>query len=107
MPINLLPLDSNGIPIDIFRPKPGGAQQIAFTGTSARQATAFATDRIAVAIYATRDCFIKTGDSTVVATTGDHFIPAGFYTTLALKGHTHLAVISAGTNGTLYVSELE
>lgn len=107
MTINLLPVDGNGNPVDVLRLKQGGAQQIAFTGSSARQTTAFADDRIAISVYATKDCFIRTGTSSVTAANTDHFLPAGFYTTLALKGHTHIAVISNGTNGTLYISELE
>lgn len=107
MPATLMPLDGNGNPIDLFRFSPGTAQVIAFTGTSARQTTAFVTDRAAIAVYTTKDCFIRTGDNTVTAATTDHFLPAGFYTTLALKGHTHIAAISNGTNGTLYVSELD
>lgn len=107
MTVNLLPLDGSGHPIDLFRITPGGAQQVAFTGTSAIQTTAFPANCLAIAVYATQNCFIKTGDNTTVATTTDHFLPAGFYTTLALKGDTYIAVISGGTNGTLYVSELE
>ncbi len=107
MTINLLPLDGSGHPIDLFRLSPGNAQQIAFTGTSARQTNAFVSNRLAIAVYATKDCFVKTGSNTVTATTSDHFLPAGFYTTLALKGDTYIAAISNGTNGTLYISELE
>lgn len=107
MTTNLLPLDNSGNPVDVLRPVPGGAQQLAFTGTSARQSVAFPVDRMTIAIYATKDCFIRTGDNMVVATTSDHFLPAGFYTCIALKEHTYIAAISNGTNGTLYISELE
>ncbi|HRJ12569.1 MAG TPA: hypothetical protein PKW15_04935 [Alphaproteobacteria bacterium] len=107
MTINLLPVDGNGNPVDILRLRSGGAQQVAFTSTSARQSAAFSADRIAISIYATKDCFIKTGDNTVAAAVTDHFLPAGFYTTLALKGHTHIAVIRSAENGTLYISELD
>ena len=107
MTINLLPLDTNGNPIDAMRLRAGGAQKIAFTATSARQASAFATDRLVISIYATQDCFVKTGDGTVVATTNDHFIPAGFWARIALKGHTHIAAIRSSADGTLYISEME
>lgn len=107
MTINLLPVDGNGNPVDVLRLRSGGAQQIAFTNSSARQASAFAADLIAVSVYATKDCFIKTGDNTATAANTDHFLPAGFYTTVALKGHTHIAVIRSSENGTLYISELE
>ena len=106
MSVPLLPLDGAGHPIDLFRLHPGTAQQIAVTGTTAHQTTAFASDTVAIAVYTTQDCFIRTGNSSVVAATTDHFLPAGFYTTLALKGDIYLAAISNGTNGTIYLSEL-
>lgn len=107
MTINLLPVDGNGNPIDVMRLKSGGAQQISFTNSSARQTNAFSSDRVAISVYATKDCFIRTGDNTVTAAGTDHFLPAGFYTTIALKGHTHIAVIRSVENGTLYISELD
>lgn len=107
MTINLLPVDGNGNPVDILRLRTGGAQQIAFTNSSTRQSVAFAENRIAISVYATKDCFIKTGDNTATAANTDHFLPSGFYTTIALKGHTHIAVIRSSENGTLYISELE
>ncbi len=106
MSVPLLPLDAAGHPIDLFRLNPGTAQQIVVTSTTARQTNAFASTTVAIAVYTTQNCFIRTGNSTVVAATTDHFLPAGFYTTLALKGDTYIAAISGGTNGTLYVSEL-
>ncbi len=107
MTINLLPVDENGNAIDVMRLCQGGAQRIAFSATSARQTTAFPVDRLVIAVYATQDCFIRTGDDSVTATVTDHFLPAGFYTTLALKGHTHIATIRSSVDGTLYISELE
>jgi hypothetical protein len=107
MTINLLPVDENGNAIDAMRLRQGGAQKIAFNATSARQTTAFPVDRLVISVYATQDCFIRTGDSTVTATTNDHFIPSGFWARLALKGHTHIAVIRNSADGTLYISELE
>ncbi len=107
MTLNLLPVDGNGNPIDILRLKSGGAQQVSFTNSSARQSVAFAADRVGISVYATKDCFIRTGESAVTAANTDHFLPAGFYTTIALKGHTHIAVIRSAENGTLYISELD
>ena len=106
MTVPLLPLDASGHPIDLLHLMPGTAQQISVTATSARNATAFAATTAAIAVYTTKDCFIRTGGSSVTAANTDHFLPAGFYTTLALKGDTYLAATSNGTNGTLYVSEL-
>jgi hypothetical protein len=107
MSINVLPVDGNGNPLEVMRLRAGGAQQIAFTASSARQTNAFAADRLLISVYATKDCFIRTGDNAVTASVTDHFLPAGFYASLALKGHTHIAVIRNTENGTLYISELE
>ena len=106
MTVPLLPLDASGHPIDVLHLMPGTAQQIVVTATSARNATPFGAATAAIAVYTTQSCFIRTGNNTVTAAATDHFLPAGFYTTLALKGDTYLAAISGGTNGTLYVSEL-
>lgn len=106
------PLDSNDTPIPVLRLKNGGAQNITSTATSARNGTAFNAETRVVSLYATQDVYINFGDSAVTATTADHFYPAGLYYDFAIGGdgtghYTHLAVLRATTNGTVYLSEKE
>ncbi len=75
---------------------------ISISGTTARSA-ALTTGLIR--IYSTVDCFIKFGDSTVTATTSDHFIAGGAIYDLNHKT-TNFAAITSGGTGTIYASEL-
>lgn len=107
----LMPTDDNNNPIPALRLKSGGAHSIAATATSARNATGFANDTQIVSVYATVPVFVKCGDSTVSATSADHYFPAGLYYDIAVGGDgqkqtTHVAVIRAeSTDGTVYISE--
>lgn len=108
----LLPRDDNNTPIPAMRLVSGGAHKINFNATSARNTTAFnATTRV-ISIFTTRDVYVKTGNSSVTATTSDHFIPANLYYALCLGSdasdrHTHIAALRATEDGTLYISEQE
>lgn len=109
---SFLPLDSNGHPIPAMQLKNGGAHSIAAGATSARNATAFDTKTKVISLYATVPVYIKTGGSSVAATTSDHYFPAGVYYDIAIgdaaTGHsTHLAVLRAEGDGTVYISEKE
>jgi hypothetical protein len=89
-----------------------GAQQVTISGTSAKNATAFADSTRVISIYSDTDCHIEIGTSSVVATTSDHFIPAQTYMYLSITLHgdvafTHIAVIQASAGGTLYISEFQ
>ncbi len=100
----ILPIDDNSYAINAMHLKVGGAQTLATGATSATNAAPFAA-RV-IAIYATADSFIQTGDNAVTATTASHFLPAGFFMMLSLRGDTNLAAIRATANGTIYISEL-
>lgn len=108
----LLPTDAKGNPIPAVRLKSGGAHQIAVTSTSARNATAFGSDTEIVSLYASGAVFIKFGDSTVTATTSDHYFPAGVYYDFSIGGgdvkqYTHVAALRADQDCILYISEKE
>jgi hypothetical protein len=107
-----LPLDSNDNPIPALRLKDNGAHSFAVTAVSARNATAFNSDTRVVSIYTTENVYLAFGDSSVSATTSDHFFPAGTYYDFAIGGdgtghYTHLAALRADTDGSLYISEKE
>ena len=108
----ILPVDINGNPIPAIRLKDGGAHAISVTATSARNSTAFDSETELVSLYATGPVYVKFGDSAVSATTSDHYFPAGIYYDFAIGGdgskqYTHVAVLRADTDCTLYVSEKE
>ena len=107
-----LPIDSQGNAIPALRPRPGAAHEIAVTSTSARNTIAFADDTQIISVFASVPCKVALGDSSVSATTSDHFIPAGQYLFfsigMATRGQaSHLAVIATDGDGTLYISELD
>lgn len=108
----LLPTDVDENVIPAVRLCPGGAHSIAATITSARNATAFNADTRVVSLYATGAVYIKFGDSSVTATTSDHYFPSGVYYDFAVGGgrvkqHTHVAVLRVSADCTLYISEKE
>ncbi|MCB1532728.1 MAG: hypothetical protein KDJ35_07655 [Alphaproteobacteria bacterium] len=107
-----LPQDANNYPIPALRLKNGAAHAISATATSARNSTAFDGDTRIISLYATSPVFVKFGDSSVTATTSDHYFPAGVYYDLSIGGDTtaqygYVAVLAADTDGTVYVSEKE
>ncbi len=109
----LLPRDDDNVAIPALRLKDGGAHKIAFTAIgSARNAVAFNTKTRVASFYATTPVYLRFGDATVVATTSDHYFPAGIYYDMAISeyksGHyTHVAVRGLAEAGTLYISEKE
>lgn len=108
----LLPQDTNDNPIPALRLKQGGAHAITVTATSARNTTAFASDTQIISLYATSAVYIKFGNSSVTATSADHYFPAGIYYDIAIGGensahYTHIAVLRTDTDGYLYISEKE
>ncbi|NCO03897.1 MAG: hypothetical protein GW903_06870 [Alphaproteobacteria bacterium] len=110
----LLPKDADNNAIPALRLRDNGAHAIAVTGTSARNTNAFDDDTKVISLYATTPVYIACGDDTVVATTSDHYFPAGVYYDIAISGgsgkgaqNLYVAVLRADTNGTLYISEKE
>lgn len=105
-----LPYDSNFNPIPALRLKQGGAHKITAGAVSARNTTAFAATTRIISLYADVPVYIKFGDSSVTATTSEHFFPAGLYYDIAIGGenaahYTHVAVLQADTGGNVYISE--
>ncbi|MCB9987914.1 MAG: hypothetical protein H6868_01120 [Rhodospirillales bacterium] len=108
----ILPTDSNDHVIPAIRLKDGGAHAISVSAASARNAAAFDSETRIVGLYATGPVYIKCGDSSVTATTNDHYFPEGVYYDLAIGGdkvnqYTHIAALAADTNCILYISEKE
>ena len=108
----LMPLDSDNNVIPAVRLKSGGAHAISATGVSARNAVAFDAGTRLVGLYATGPVYIKFGNSSVTATTSDHYFPTGVYYDFSIGGgrvphYTHVAALAVGAACTLYVSEKE
>jgi hypothetical protein len=111
--MTVLPLDKDKNVIPAMRLKAsGGAHSIAATVTSARNSTAFSSNVRVVSVYATGPVYMRFGDSTVTATSTDHYFPAGVYYDFAIGGDKvgqfkNLAVLRADTDCTVYISEKE
>ena len=108
----ILPQDTNDNPIPALRLKANGAHTINISGTSARNSNAFGEGTRIVSLYATTAVYIKCGDSSVSATTSDHYFPAGLYYDISIGGdktghYTHIAALRASQDGILYISEKE
>jgi hypothetical protein len=106
----VLPVDANNYPVPVLRLRPGASQNLAVSTSSVRCATSFNTETRIVGIYATSAMFVRFGDSTVTATTGDHYLPADTYMDVSvaaddLQSFSSVAAIRSATDGTLYVSE--
>ncbi len=107
-----LPTDMDDNVIPAVRLKSGGAHTINVSGTSARNSTAFDAETRIVSLYATGAVYVKFGDSSVTATTSDHYFPTGVYYDFSVGGgkvghYTHVAVLQADSSCKMYVSEKE
>lgn len=111
----LLPKDADNNIIPALRLRgTGGAHSIAATVTSARNATAFNPETKVVSVYATGPVYLRFGTSSITASPTDHYYPSGVYYDFAISGgdgkgprFTHLAVLRASADCTVYVSEKE
>lgn len=108
--MTLLPTDTNNNPIPVLRPRPGYAQSVAVTATSARNATAFDAITRVIGIYSTVPIFVRLGNSSVTATTSDHYLPADTYMDISIasssvQSYAYIAAIRSSSDGTLYISE--
>ena len=107
-----LPRDAHGHPIPAVRLKSGGAHSIAATASSARNSTGFAATTRVVSLYATGPVYVKFGNSSVTATSSDHYFPTGVYYDFAIGGdetaqYSHIAVLRVTADCNVYVSEKE
>jgi hypothetical protein len=110
--MTFLPTDNDGRAIPAMRLRDGGAHAVTSSGTSARNTKNFNDNTKIVSVYATQDVYLKFGDDTVIATTSDHFFPAGVYYDFAIGGGKskqakRLAVLQVSAGGTIYISEKE
>jgi hypothetical protein len=108
----LLPHDSDSNVIPAMRLMPSGAHKISATSSSARNSTNFNSNTRVVSVYATEPVYMKFGDSSVSATSSDHYFPAGVYYDFAIGGdrtghYTRLAVLRVTNDGDVYISEKE
>lgn len=111
----LLPTDDDNRAIPAMRLRAvGGAQSIAATATTTRNATAFAADTQVVSLYATVPVYVRFGSGSITATTSDHFFPDGLYYDFAIAGgdgkgphFSNVAVLAVSASGTVYISEKE
>lgn len=108
----LMPTDINDNAIPALRLRASGAHAIAAGAASARNTAAFNAETRVVSLYATVPVYVKFGNSAVTATASDHYYPAGLYYDFAVGGdqsghYTHVAVLRASSDGTVYVSEKE
>lgn len=110
----LLPKDADNNPIPALRLRSGGAHVIAATNTSARNSVAFDEDTRVISIFTTGPVYLKFGGASVTATNTDHYFPNGIYYDFAISGgnskgplHTHVAVLRADGDCSVYISEKE
>ena len=105
-----LPRDNDNEIIPALRLNPIGAHAINATSSSARNAIAFDDETRVISLYATGPVYVQCGDNTVMASSSNHYFPAGVYYDLAIGGdktlHTpYIAVIAAESDCTVYISE--
>ena len=108
----LLPTDMDNNPIPAMRLKDNGAHTISASNTSHKNTLAFSEDTRIISIYSEVPVYIALGDATVTSTSADHYFPAGLYYDIAIGGDktghaSHLAVLAADVNGSVYISEKE
>lgn len=108
----ILPTDVDNNPIPAVRLKDGGAHSIAVTAASARNTAAFDADTRIVSLFATGPVFLRFGGASVTAAATDHYFPGGVYYDFSIGGertaqYSHVAVIRADQDCTLYISEKE
>ena len=110
MSVTFLPRDADDGIIPALRLRPGAAQTLSATASSVRNTAAFNVETRVIGVYATVPVFVRLGDSTVTATSTDHYIPADTYMDIAVGGgvpdqYTHIACVRASSDGTVYLSE--
>lgn len=109
----LMPRDDDNFAIPALAMKPDCAHSVSFdAASSSRNSTAFDPRTRVVSIFATDNVFLRFGDSSVTASTSDHFFPAGIYYDVAISNvktthYDYIAIRGAGTSGTVYLSEKE
>ena len=103
-----LPKDIRGGFAQALKPIPGEGQTLSVTSTSVQSAD-FELDTKVISVYSTTDCFIEVGDTNVVATNADQFLPANTFMFISVADLSDVAIaaIRSTADGTLYVGEWE
>ena len=107
------PRDDANEPIPVLGLRPAGGSKISFNSSTATLSARFADAIRVITLYATADCYVEIGDSTIVANSANsHFVPTGFLYDVALGSQLissetskFISAIGATTSGTLYISE--
>lgn len=98
--------DVNNNPFPAAEPRDEKNHTIAFTGTTAKNSTAFDAASRMVLVTPKQDCFIRFGGTSVEAANTDMFLVANEPRYLKIpKGATHIAAIQLSSGGNLYVTE--
>jgi len=97
--------DSFGVPIQGAL-RPTVAQKLNFYTTTDNAVNAADFQYPVVELTATKDCFYKLGDNTVVATDNDYFLPANQPKWVIVGTNVRIGALGAVDNGVLYITEL-
>ncbi|AWK90165.1 hypothetical protein [Azospirillum thermophilum] len=100
MPV--LPIDDFGQRIQVLLP---GTPQAVTIDAASRTSLPFGADTTVIRLVATSACFLAFGPAPV-ATAGDHYLPAGVPEYFRVVPGMAVAVVRAGTDGTLHLSEM-
>jgi len=110
----LLPKDADNNIIPALRLKDNGAHNIVGGATAQRNLVAFDENTKIISIFATEAIYIKFGESDVIATTNDHYFPAGVYYDVAISGgggkgaqHQYISILQVSSTGNVFISEKE
>lgn len=86
---------------------PGATAKVSYTASSARTSAAVSTRNgpVLVRLWATTDCFVKVGGSTVTAQAGDMPVTAKVAQEIVMPADGYVAAIQQSAGGDLYVTE--
>ena len=86
--------------------RPTVAQKLSFYTTTDNAVNSADFQYPVIEITATKDCFYKLGDNTVVATDNDYFLPANQPKWVIVGTNVRIGALGATDNGVLYIMEL-
>ena len=108
-----MPRDDNSQSIPVLRFRRSGAQHLNITSGTYTRSAMFPTGTRIITVVCTVDSYFETGNSSVVASSSSHFIPAGVPYDMALGSdmatiddyHNYISVIAASGSGVAHISE--
>ncbi len=95
--------DGNNYSAPVFRDLT--TQNVAFTGTAGAIGNAIDAECTLVRVWATQDCFVKSGSSPT-ATTSHMPVTAKVATYMVVQGGDKVSAVRVSASGSLYVTEL-